>query len=195
MRKGSERRDWTVSEEAYLQASAGRVPVREICRHLKRSRMAVYQKAKALRRRGKAVDLRIYRSDAFLCPSCGCARTLGRASGICEACKYRRLEAEAQARIAELWPLLPQSERDRYEAEDAKVGARIIDAPPRAPRLPRDASLYRRRKAEGEWERAVEQTETANAKRAYKAAQKRKERIEKKVKSMTNREYTQIGGS
>lgn len=192
MRKGAKRVDWTTSDEAYLVESAGTVPIREICRRLKRSRQSVYQKAKRLRAQGKEVDLRRFEPTTFLCPSCGCARTLGRKSGICDACKYHSMEAEELSRISALWPFLPQRERDLYEQTDAETGSRR-DPKPKAPRLSPGTPRYRREKAMEEWAIAVERVETGNAKRAWKAAAKRRERIEKKVKSMTNCESSQMG--
>ena len=41
MRKGSRRNDWTVSEEQFLIANAGKLPKREICQMLRRSSESV----------------------------------------------------------------------------------------------------------------------------------------------------------
>ena len=191
MRRGARRRDWTVADLEYLARSAGCVPKREICRHLRRSSKSVERKAAWLRARGRAVDLRCHRPALATCPSCGrLSGHLGR-EGICEPCRRRAQLATVHARIAELLPLLPPGERDTYEQTEAETESRH-DPLPKAPDT-RGMSRYRRAKAEEAHALAVEDALSRNLRREIKAAQKRKERIEKKVKSMGVRTLSQIG--
>ena len=181
MRRGARLIPWTTSEEAYLLANAGKVPVREICRHLKRSRQAVYAKARHLRDDGRPIVLKHFVPRTEICPGCGCSRSTLGELGICLPCRKRDQLATIESRIAELMPLLPKAYRDRYEETEAERGSRS-DPMPKHPTIPRDAPYYERMKAQEEWEIAVERAVLRNLEREIKAAQKRKERIEKKVR-------------
>lgn len=179
MRKGSRRNDWTVAEEQFLVANAGRIPKRDICEMLRRSSESVRQKAKALRRQGVDVCLRYYRPTMEPCPSCGnLSATIDR-HGMCEPCRRRDQLATIEARIADLLPLLTPEQLDTYERNEAKRESRVdpIPEPPATDGLTRWQQAYR----EEAYAKAVEATVAANLRRAVKAAQKRKERIEEKV--------------
>lgn len=183
MRKGGKVRPWTVADERYLLEHAGRIPKREICRHLKRSGEAVTQKAKHMRKRGLAIDLRCHKSRLSPCPACGClSGHMGR-DGFCEPCRRRRQLAEIEARTAGLLRRLPPEERETYAVTEAETASR----PDPMPRCPDTSgmSYYRRALAEERHALAMEEWAAANLRREIKAAQKRKERIQKKVKSMT----------
>lgn len=184
MRKGAKRRDWTTSDTAYLIENAGKVPRREICRHLKRSRSAVYARVRDLKRQGIQISLRVCTSDEAVCPSCGNASTLMGKEGICEPCRRRDQLAAINARIADLWPLLTQQQRDKYEETDAETESRRDPYPP-PPTVTASMTNYTRQKLMRDWRMACERVEVANLKREIKAAQKRKERIEKKVETNT----------
>lgn len=182
MRKGATRRDWSYADERYLIEHAGRIPKREICMHLKRGSKSVERKAAALRYHGVAVDLRYYRPSLAPCPSCGCmSGRLGK-HGICEPCRRREQLATIHARIAELWPLLSLEDRDTYEKTEAETESGRDPYPP-APDT-RGLSYYARARVEEAHALACESVLVRNLRREVKAAQKRKERIEKKVKSM-----------
>lgn len=179
MRKGARRNDWTVAEEQFLIANAGRIPKRDICEMLRRSSESVRQKAKVLRRRGADVCLRYYRPTMEPCPSCGnLSATIDR-SGMCEPCRRRDQLAAIEARIADLLPLLTPEQLDTYERTEAKRESRAdpIPEPPATDGLARWQQACR----EEAHAKAVEATVAANLRRAVKAAQKRKERIEEKV--------------
>ena len=179
-RKGAKQSPWTTEADRYLLENAGRVPKREICRHLRRSGKSVERRAAWHRANGRAIELRCFVSRTEFCPACGCRRsTLGK-FGICEVCRRREQLACIEARIAELWPLLPQRDRDKYEETEAERSSRV-DPRPKAPAIPAGASYYREQRIREDWEIAVERTDIANLKREIKAAQKRKERIEKKI--------------
>lgn len=182
MRKGSRRNDWTVAEEQFLVANAGRIPKRDICQMLKRSSNSVKMKAAALRRNGVDVCLRYYHPTLEPCPSCGKPSATIDRSGRCEPCRRRDQLAGIHARIADLLPLLSPEERDIYERTEAKVESKA-DPLPEAPDT-EGMTAYRRAYAEEAHAIAVEACVSSNLRRAVKAAQKRKERIEKKVKAM-----------
>lgn len=182
MRKGTKRNDWTVADLTFLIENAGRLPKRQICQHLRRSSKSVERKAAWLRAHGQAVDLRCYRPTLEPCPSCGSLSGHRGKEGICEPCRRRAQLANIHARIAELLPRLPLEERDTYEKTEAEVGSRR-DPLPKAPDT-RGLSYYQRARAEEAHALALEECIAGNLRREIKAAQKRKERIEKKVKSM-----------
>ena len=179
MRKGSKRRDWTVSEEKFLIANAGFLTKRDICELLKRPAESVTQKVKALRRQGHDISLRCFESTLEPCPSCGHqSATIGR-KGICEPCRRRDQLATIHARIADLMPLLSNEERDIYEKTEAEIES-SRDPLPKAPNT-RHLSRYKAMKADEEHAIALERCVSNNLRREVKAAQKRKERIEEKV--------------
>ncbi len=182
MRKGSKRNDWTVSEEQFLIANAGKMPKRDICQMLKRSSASVKMKAIALRKSGVDICLRYYRPTLEPCPSCGKPSATIDKSGMCEPCRRRDQLAGIHARIADLLPQLPPEERDTYERTEAKVESKSDPLP--EPPDTEGMTEYRRAYAEEAHAIAVEECVAGNLRRAIKAAQKRKERIEKKVKSM-----------
>jgi hypothetical protein len=182
MRKGGKRIDWTTADERYLIANAGRIPKRDICQHLKRSGRSVTRKAEQLRGRGIPVYLRHYETTLYPCPSCGYLSGHLDRDGICEPCRRREQLENIHARIASLLPLLPIEERDKYEQTEAETESRH-DPMPKAPNTS-GLSFYEKQKAEEAHAIAIEEWVSANLRREIKAAQKRKERIEKKVKSM-----------
>ena len=190
MRKGSKRNDWTVSEEQFLIANAGKMPKRDICQMLKRSSASVKMKAVALRKKGVDICLRYYRPTLEPCPACGKPSASIDRSGMCEPCRRHDQLAAIHARIADLLPLLTPEERDTYERTEAKVESKS-DPLPEAPDTT-GMTAYQRAYAEEAHAIAVEACVFGNLRREIKAAQKRKERIEKKVKSMN---LLQIGAT
>jgi len=179
MRKGAKRIGWTTGEVEWLLANAGRVPLSEMCLRLKRSRQAVYSEARHLRDAGHRVELRYHVPRLALCPSCGCNRATLGSTGICAVCTLRERLASIKARQAELWPLLSPEDREMYERTDSRGGSRR-DRPPKAPDVT-GMGPYRAARAIEAWEAEVEAVEVANLRRAVKAAQKRKERMEARV--------------
>lgn len=182
MRKGAKRKDWTVAELNYLAENAGRISKRDICLHLRRSSKSVERKAAWLRSQGRAVTLRFYRPTLEPCPACGRLSGHRGKEGICEPCRRREQLATIHARIAELLPQLPLEERDTYERTEAETESRH-DPLPKAPNTS-VLSYYQKARAEEAYALALENAISRNLRRETKAAQKRKERIEKKVKSM-----------
>lgn len=186
MKKGAIRNDWTLAEERFLIANAGKIPMAEICLMLKRPRQAIYHKAMRLN-----VSLRYIDPELETCPHCGHLSATINRKGMCEPCRKRDQLADIHARIAELLPLLPLEERVKYEREEARTGSKA-DPLPSKPRPRRTTSDYRKKRIEEAYAIAVESVVSGNLNREVKAAQKRKERIEKKVKSM---EFSQLEGT
>lgn len=181
MKRGSRTRPWTTADEAALAELAGTVPVREICARLRRSRHAVYKKAQELRKRGLDVQLRTLPSADAVCPSCGNTSALIGRDGICEPCVRRRQLERIEARTAALMAELPPEQRAVYEATEAETGSSRAPYPP-PPTVTACMTKYRRAKLRRDWLRECERVDAANLMREVKAAQKRKERIEGKVK-------------
>lgn len=182
MRAGARRSEWTFDEVRYLIESAGRVPQREICRRLRRSYKAVSCMASRLRQQGHPVDLRCYRPQAITCPSCGMPSLTARETGICRPCTLRRRLAATEGQISDLMQRLPADVRSVYEDTEADRGSRAFDPMPRRPTYQVPPTLYRKLRDDEEYTRAMEEWEARRIHRELKAAQKRKERISRKLR-------------
>lgn len=179
-RKGTHQRPWTVKEVDYLLENAGHIPKRDICKHLKRSSKSVESMAHHLRERGHSIDLRHHVSKLEACPACGCMRaTLGK-HGICEVCRKRVQLTAIHSRISRLLHQLPFNAREKYADTEAEIES-TPDPMPRTPHY-EGLSYYRYCKAKDDHARAMEQWQIRNLHKQIKAAQKRKERIQKKTK-------------
>lgn len=77
-------------------------------------------------------------------------------------------------------------ERAVYEEADAEIGSNSIPMP--KPRSLKGLNSYERAKAIDDYDLAMEQWSIANLTRQVKSAQKRKERMEKKLKESRNHE-------
>ncbi|MFR5092536.1 MAG: hypothetical protein ACLTDR_11530 [Adlercreutzia equolifaciens] len=132
-----------------------------------------------MRKSGEDVTLRCFRSRLATCPSCGARRSRMGSEGICEPCRRRRQLAKVQGRISDLLAKLPPGERAVYDATEAETRAAGTRCP--SPSLA-GLGRYERARAEEAREIAVEDWLARNLRRQVKAAQKRKERIEKKLK-------------
>lgn len=171
---------WRESELAYIRERAGKVPAREIRKALRVSREQLKGAVRWMRARGEDVDLRCFSPRTLVCPSCGMARTLFGAEGICEPCRLSRRLAETEAEIAELLPLLSAPDRATYERTEAQRETRG-DPMPATPRTS-GMGAYDRAVAMERHDIAMERWQAARLKRLLKAAQKRKERVSKKVR-------------
>ncbi len=184
MRAGARRNDWQLDEVRYLLDNAGSVPKHEICRKLRRSSKSVECMASRLRKQGHAIDLRCYQSQAITCPSCGRSSLTTRETGICRPCTLRRRLAATEGQISDLLRRLPPDVRSIYEDTEAEKGARIIDPMPRMPTRPEPPTRYQRLRDEESYDKAMEEWEARRLQRELKAAQKRKERIQRKVRDL-----------
>lgn len=177
-------RSWTTAEEAFLIANAGKLPKREICKMLKRPAESVKQKAKALRRSGINVNLRYFPSMLEECPRCGNLSATVDKTGLCEPCRLRdRLEA-TEAKAARILPLLSLEDRKTYAKTEAQRGS-TAEPLPEPPDLD-GMSRLRREYATEKHAKAVEDVKIKNLMRVLKAAQKRTERMEKKIPKNAN---------
>lgn len=171
---------WRESELAYIRERAGKVPAREIRKALRVSREQLKGAVRWMRARGEDVDLRCFSPRTLVCPSCGMARTLFGAEGICEPCRLSRRLAETEAEIAELLPLLSAPDRATYERTEAQRETRG-DPMPATPRTS-GMGAYDRAVAMERHDIAMERWQAARLKRLLKAAQRRKERVSKKAR-------------
>ena len=155
------------------------MPAREIRRELRLSKNQLDNARRVINASGGHVSLRCYRHRLELCPSCGCRRaTLGK-DGICEPCRRQRQLEAIEARIAELLPRLTAEERRTYERTECGRESRA-NPMPQAPDTS-GMSRYAADKAAEAHDEAMERWLCRYLYRRVKAAQKRKERIEKKV--------------
>ncbi len=184
MRAGSAKRPWTAGDVRYLLDNAGNVPQREICRKLKKSSESVKQMAKRLRIQGYEIDLRYYEPQTMTCPACGRRSATARETGICRPCTLRRRLAATEGAISDLMRRLPADARAIYEETEAEKGTRAYDPMPKPPTYSNPPSRYQRRKDEEAHDRAMEQWEARRIQRELKAAQKRKEHIQRRLRNM-----------
>lgn len=184
MRPGARRSEWTMGEVRFLIDNAGLMPQREICRRLKRSSEAVKQMAKRLRMQGHTVDLRYWEPTTVTCPACGRASATAHETGICRPCTLGRRLTATEGQIAELMRRLPPDLRAVYEETEAEKGSRAFDPIPRRPTYADPPTRYQRRRDEDFYDRAMEQWEARRIERQLKAAQKRKERIRRKLREL-----------
>lgn len=182
------RKEWTQDEVRFLLANAGKLPKRDICKMLKRSSESVQQKLKELRRGGwSQVDARLrhYASTMEPCPRCGrLSATIDR-TGLCRPCVLDDQLMTIERRVSEMWPLLPPEDRATYAKTEAQRGS-AADPLPEPFRITRRMSPYRIAHLAEKHAREVEEVTIGNLERRVKAAQKRKERIEKKVSKPAN---------
>lgn len=182
MRAGASRRPWTARDVRFLLDNAGTMPQRDICRSLKRSSKAVEHMASRLRSQGYKIDLRYYEPQTITCPSCGRRSATAKETGICRPCTLRRRLAATEGAIADLMGRLPADVRAIYEDTEAELGPRAYDPMPRPPTHRGRPTPYQRRRDEEAYDRAMEEWEARRAHRELKAAQKRKERIQRRLR-------------
>ena len=90
MRAGDPLRPWSTSDEAYLALNAGTTPMREMCRHLRRTNAAVRDHARQMRARGIDLPpLRCHVTRLVWCDHCAAWRTSVDSDGRCPVCRTR----------------------------------------------------------------------------------------------------------
>lgn len=178
-------REWTTGGLMRVAALAGTMPERELRRRLRLSRGQLAYAIRALRSMGVEASTRFYEPRLGTCPACGCRRaTLGE-DGICEPCRLRARLAEVEWRTGELMRRLPPGQRAVYEGTEAERESRA-DPMPRPPAT-EGLDAYGRAKAAEDYDEAMERWAAANLRRRIKAAQKRKERIQRKMEEIRRR--------
>lgn len=180
-RKGSRQHPLTAEQYRYIRENAGKVPAAEIRRRLRIGKNQLEAARRRLNREGAGITLRCFRSSLEICPACGCARATvaGHDSGICEPCRRRRQLASIESEISALLQRLPPEERETYERTEAERESRADPMP--APPPTDGLNAYERARAEDAHARAVERWLIGYLGRRVRAAQKRKERIMKKL--------------
>lgn len=182
------RRAWTTDELSFLSENAGVLTKKEIAERLGRTPESVAQAAKRLNRQGAGVSLRKPYSGS-LCPSCGCERLIwtqrGKAAGMCRICEKKAQIATVKARMAKLAPRLSPEDRAAYARTEAQTQSSMLPKPKPKPKPKRSARKTPAKKAREERKRkaALEAWEVGCLHRELRAAQKRKERMEKKCRT------------
>lgn len=174
MRKGSRRLDWTTEELETLRDAAGKLPRREICRMLKRSRKSVERMAEKHR-----LSLRCYRPKLVWCDECASWRSyLNKRTGKCRVCSMQDRLAGREWACAEALESMTPEQRTVYEESESLRQTRRPPAWPK-PRKRESCpvSLYERAKAEEDHFRAIEQWEYRRLELPYNAAKTRLRRM------------------
>lgn len=170
-RRGSAQRPWTTEEIATLQDMAGRLPRREICRELKRSRKSVEHAAARL-----GLSLRCYVPRLVWCDECATYRSRLDADGRCRVCAMRERLAGREAACAEALAAMTPEQRAVYAESESKRATRRF--PPRPnKRACCVVSRYQRDKAEADHLLAIEEWEYRRLKLPYDAAKTRLRRM------------------
>lgn len=178
-------RTWTTGDLKKVAELAGTMPERELRRRLKLSSNQLAYAVRTLRSMGINVTTRYYEPHLETCPVCGCRRaTLGE-EGICEPCRLKKQLSDIEWRISDLLMRLTPEQRAVYERTEAE---RESKSDPMPQQMPTDGlNRYERAKASEEYDAAMERWMATYLKRRVKAAQKRKERIQKKVENNDRR--------
>lgn len=172
-RRGDSQRPWTTEEVRYLAEHAGRLPIREICRELKRSQGSVKMRAKRM-----GLSLRTPVWGMEWCDECATWRTsVSERTGRCRVCETRHRAEAHEAACAELLAAMGPRERAVYESTESRRGTRKAPGPrPRRPDT-RRMGWFDAVRAEREWLAAIEEWEWRQAKRPYDAAKTRLKRM------------------
>lgn len=170
---------WTTGELKKVAELAGTMPERELRRRLKLSKNQLKYAVDRLRSLGYRVTTRYYEPRLETCPVCGCRRATLGDTGICDPCRLKRQLADIEWRISDLMAELTPEQRAIYERTEAERESRADPMPKKPPTDGMDA--YERARASEDYDEAMERWASAYLKRKVKAAQKRKERIQKKV--------------
>ena len=183
MRAGQRTRPWTSQEVRFLLDNAGRMPLRELCRSLRRSASSVTSMAARMRAQGRRCDLRHWEPTLVVCPSCGQPSATARETGVCRPCQLRRRLAAIEGSCADLLARMPAGDRATYGRTEAEVGEpRAHDPMPRRPRADPRATPYERDRDAEAHARAVEEWEARRLQRAVGAARKRRERMRRRLR-------------
>lgn len=176
-RRGEAQRPWTTEEIRYLAEHAGRAPLREICRHLKRPQGAVKMRAKRL-----GLSLRVPVWGLVWCDECATWRTsVSERTGRCRVCEMRHRTEGREAACADALASMTSEQRALYASTESRRGTRKKPAP--KPRRPDTRSMgwFEAVKAERAWHAAVEEWEFGRAKLPYDAAKTRLRRMREAI--------------
>lgn len=160
--------EWTTSELAYLREAAGRVPLREIQLHLRRSAESVRKQAQS-----QGLSLRVPAWRMEWCDECATWRTRIQANGRCKVCQARANIEREEGRIADALRGLPLEWRLAFERGESKKGRQKAMGPPPVRKVPKDATPYERSRAEQEYLAAMERWQAERLQLRYDAAKQR----------------------
>jgi hypothetical protein len=121
MKKGAHVIPWTTTDEHYLIEQAGKVPVRDICRHLKRTYGSVRRKASRL-----GVSVKYYQQKLVWCDHCAAWRTTTDKDGLCPVCKLRRANDGHYERNVDARSQLTDSQVRQIEEKEAQEEQRKL---------------------------------------------------------------------
>lgn len=120
MRKGARRNDWSTKDLRYLRDNAGVLSIREICKHLKRSRVSVEQQAKHMH-----LSLRCFKRHMQWCPVCATWRSsISDRTGQCRVCAKRKMYEDGETRVSQALANLTLGQRIEYDEQEARRGTR-----------------------------------------------------------------------
>lgn len=174
MRKGSHRHDWTTEELETLRDAAGKLPRREICRMLSRSKKSVERMAER-----QGLSLRCYRSRLAWCDDCASWRTyVSERTGKCRVCSMRDRISGREDACAEALAAMNPEQRCIYDENEALRQTRRQPSRP-APKKRESCpvSRYERAKADEDYLRSIEQWEYRRLELPYNAAKTRLRRM------------------
>jgi hypothetical protein len=114
-RRGASQVPWTTSDIKLLSDGAGKIPVLEICRQVKRTRTAVCKMASRL-----GLSLRVHEASLVWCVSCATWRTALDKDGLCGVCHKRRLLPGLYDTNADERSRLTEAQRRRLEEDEAE---------------------------------------------------------------------------
>ena len=175
--KGDVERPWTTAEVAYLEANAGKVPRRDICRERRRSSASVKTKASRL-----GLSLRVVRWGLVWCDGCASWRSsVGERTGWCRVCEMRMRLAGREAACAEEMARMTPAQRAVYERSESLRGRR--EPPAAMPPKPdtRRMGAADEQRALREWHLEVERRQLRDAWLRYDAAKTRLVRMRRAV--------------
>lgn len=180
-RDGTPRRAWTTREVAFLMESAGKLPLRTICRRLGRSERSVESMASKLNRSGARLTLKCWSSKLVWCNECATWRTgIDDKTGRCRVCTMREhLEGREEACALELSMMAPEQRLVYERTEMQRRTRRILERPKKRESCP--MSRYERSKAEERYLIDIEEWEYRTLKLRYDAAKTRLRRMREKT--------------
>lgn len=126
LRKGAHRIDWSTKDIKYLRDNAGVLPMREICKHLKRSKNSVDWMARHI-----GVSLRCYKRKMSWCPVCATWRsTLSDKTGMCRVCSKKKMLEDGEMRVSQELEKLTLEQRAEYNDQEVHRRTRRIPLKP-----------------------------------------------------------------
>lgn len=171
-RAGEHHEPWTTADERYLVENAGKVPLPEMAKHLKRSQQAVRIRAGLL-----GVSVRCYTRKLVWCDQCATWRTALDDNGRCQICRLKGQLEAVEARIAEELRAAPEDVRELYARTESLRASAV-----KSVRMgtPKPGSRYDRQRVQEVYLRNVEEAERITLQRMVDACKTRLKRIREK---------------